>query len=401
MSTGLSSLGIICALGEGQGAVAARLFATTPPTLTPHRLRTTGEPTCVGAVHELLAPLPAAQAVYECRNHRLAQAAFRQIEGEVAALRQRFGPRRIGVVLGSSTAGLDATEEAYAAWKQTGELPARYNYQRQHAMGSVAAVVADLAGLKGPTYTLSTACTSAAKAMISARDLILAGICDAVITGGVDTLCHLTLNGFEALGALSRGLSQPMSANRSGLNIGEGAALFVMTRDQAAINLVGCGESTDAHHMSAPHPEGLGAEACMRAALADAGLAPEQIDYINLHGTATRQNDAMEALAVARVFSNTPCSSTKPLVGHCLGAAGSIEAAFCWLALAAAGEDGAPLPPHHWDGVQDPELPHLNLVAPGSRLARRAGARHFLSSSYAFGGNNCAIILKHHNEGAP
>ncbi len=399
MSTGLTSLGIICALGSGPAAVAARLFASQAEPLDHHRLRTTGEITRVGAVHQPLPPLPAEHVVYECRNHRLAQAAFRQIEQEVAALCQRFGARRVGVVLGSSTAGLDATEEAYAAWKQTGALPARYDYKRQHAMGSVSSVIADLAGLKGPTYTLSTACTSAAKAMISARDLILAGHCDAVVTGGVDTLCHLTLNGFEALGALSREVCLPMSANRSGLNIGEGAALFVMTREYAAINLVGSGESTDAHHMSAPHPEGIGAEACMREALKDAGLTPGDIDYINLHGTATRQNDAMEALAVSRLFPETPCSSTKPLVGHCLGAAGSIEAAFCWLALA-AGQDGRyPLPPHHWDGVADPDLPRLNLALPGSSLERK-GPAHFLSSSYAFGGNNCAIILKHQREGA-
>lgn len=399
MSTGLTSLGIICALGSGPDAVAARLFANKPEPLQPHRLRTTGEPTRVGAVQQPLPPLPPELAVYECRNHRLALAAFRQIEHEVAALRQRFGARRIGVVLGSSTAGLDATEEAYAVWKQTGDLPARYDYKRQHAMGSVSSVIADLAGLKGPTYTLSTACTSAAKAMISGRDLILAGLCDAVIAGGVDTLCHLTLNGFEALGALSRDVCMPMSANRSGLNIGEGAALFVMTREHAAINLVGCGESTDAHHMSAPHPEGIGAESCMREALADACLTPGDIDYINLHGTATRQNDAMEALAVSRLFPSVPCSSTKPLVGHCLGAAGSIEAAFCFLALTAGRDGRYPLPPHHWDGVADPELPQLNLALPGSMIERR-GPAHFLSSSYAFGGNNCAIILAHHMEGA-
>jgi len=395
---GLAALGLINALGESIDEVAERLFRGDIGRLREHHLRTTGASVPIGQVHRLADALPAPLQAFDCRNHRLAYAAYLQIAEPLAALRRQFGPDRIGVVLGSSTAGLDATEEAYEIWDRTGELPARFNYRKQHSMGSVAGVIAEAAGLSGPVYTLSTACTSGAKAMISARDLLSLGFCDAVVTGGVDTLCHMTLNGFEALGALSRTTSQPMSRNRTGLNIGEGAALFIMTREGCDINLCGSGESCDAWHMSAPHPEGEGAEACMRTALAEAGLEPHQIGYLNLHGTGTQQNDSMEALAVARVFGRVPCSSTKPLVGHCLGAAGAQEAAFCWISMKRAGRSrNYPLPPHIWDGEADPELPLPDLVTPGRSLPP-GSPTYFMSNSFAFGGNNCAVILEHRPE---
>lgn len=396
----LTHLGLVNALGSEQTTIEEGLFAGRTDRMTEHALRTTGSQVPTGRVHEPLPDLPEALAVFDCRNHRLAYAAYLQIAEAVEDLKHKYGPDRIAVVLGSSTAGLDATEAAYEIWKKTGSLPARYSYKKQHAMGSVAAAVAAMAGLRGPSYTLSTACTSSSKAMISARDLLATGFCDAAITGGVDTLCHMTLNGFEALGALARQISQPLSKNRAGLNIGEGAAFFVMTREPGEITLCGSGESSDAHHMSSPHPEGRGAEDCMRAALADAGLEPHQIAYLNLHGTATRQNDAMEAKAVARIFEGVLTSSTKPLVGHCLGAAGSTEAAFCWMALKAKKGTVYPLPPHHWDGQQDPELPTLNTVAIGQQL-EADGPTYFMSSSYAFGGNNCTVILGHEPAGEP
>jgi 3-oxoacyl-[acyl-carrier-protein] synthase-1 len=187
-----------------------------------------------------------------------------------------------------------------------------------------------------------------------------------------------------------------MSRHRSGLNIGEGAAFFIMTRESCDINFSGAGESCDAWHMSAPHPEGLGAEACMRDALTEAGLEPGQIGYLNLHGTGTPQNDIMEAKAVARVFGQVPCSSTKPMVGHCLGAAGAQEAAFCWLSMKRAAS-GYPLLPHVWDGEADPEFETPSLVASGDRLAVD-GPAYFMSNSFAFGGNNCSIILEHRPE---
>lgn len=392
---GLSHLGIFSAIGANPQTTADNLFSGNASFMSEFRLRTTG--TLVPRAVAIAEPqaLPQHLTPYDCRNHRLGYAAFQQIEPQVIELRERLGPHRIGVVLGSSTAGLDATEQAFEQWQQTGSLPEIYDFKRQHAMGSVSEVIAKAAGVTGPAYTLSTACTSSAKAMISARDLLATGLCDAVITGGVDTLCDLTINGFAALGAVSERQCLPMSRNRTGLNIGEGAALFIITRDPAPVNLIGGGETCDAHHMTAPHPEGIGAEASMRAALRDANLNPADIDYLNLHGTATPQNDAMEAIAVDRVFTNIPCSSTKPFVGHTLGAAGAIEAAFLWLSLTNRSETGYPLPPHIWDQQPDPDLPRLNLVKIGERATRENA--HFMSNSFAFGGNNCSLIL----EGSP
>jgi 3-oxoacyl-[acyl-carrier-protein] synthase-1 len=259
-------------------------------------------------------------------------------------------------------------------------------------MGSVAQFIARLGGLHGPAYTVSTACSAGAKAFASAQSLLTSGFCDAVITGGVDALCDLTLNGFEALSSLSRTISKPMSKNRDGLNIGEGAALFILTRAQGSVQLCGVGESCDAYHMSAPHPEGIGAEAAMRQALHEAHLQPADIHYLNLHGTGTPLNDAMEAKAVRRLFGHVPCSSTKPTVGHCLGAAGAMEIGFCWLALQ-QGQDGIyELLPHAWDGEPDDTLPALQLVHCGDMLEQRETV-YFMSNSFAFGGNNCAVII--------
>lgn len=388
----LTALGMVNALGTSLPEIAARLFHGTPDRLTPQRLRTTGAVVPVGQVREPLPALPEHLRQYQCRNHALAYCAYQQIADAVAALRQRVGPERIGVVIGSSTSGIDASEAAFFHWRAEGKLPEDYCYQAQHEMGSVAEFLARLAEVTGPAYTLSTACSSSAKVFASAQALLDLGCCDAVIVGGVDTLCHLTLNGFEALVSLSRAVSNPSSRNRDGLNIGEGAALFLLSREPGPIQLLGVGESSDAHHISAPDPAGTGAEAAIRMALAEAGLAPGDIHYVNLHGTGTPQNDAMEAGAIQRLFGAVPASSTKPLVGHCLGASGAIEAGFCWLALQAATPARVALPPHHWDGVVDERMPELNLVRPGTEL-ERTGPVHFLSNSFAFGGSNCAVIL--------
>jgi 3-oxoacyl-[acyl-carrier-protein] synthase-1 len=211
---------------------------------------------------------------------------------------------------------------------------------------------------------------------------------DAVLVGGADSLCKLTVNGFAALESTSIGICNPMSRNRNGINIGEGAALFLMTRDSADIEFIGAGESSDAHHMSAPHPEGVGAEAAMRAALADARLDPADVDYLNMHATATVKNDEMEAKAMHRVFgSDVPASGTKPMTGHLLGAAGATELAFCWLALQADR-----LPPHVWDGEVDPGLPSFMPVGQGGTF-RRQSRRLCMSNSFAFGGSNATLLI--------
>lgn len=388
----LTALGMVNALGASLPEIAGRLFHGVPDRLTPQRLRTTGTVVPVGQVQEPLPSLPAHLRRYQCRNHALAYCAYQQIAEAVAALRQRVGPARIGVIIGSSTSGIDASEAAFFQWRSEGKLPGDYCYQGQHEMGSCSEFLARLAEVTGPAYTLSTACSSSAKVFASGQALLDLDFCDAVIVGGVDTLCHLTLNGFEALVSLSRTVSNPSSRNRDGLNIGEGAALFLLSREPGPIQLLGVGESSDAHHISAPDPAGTGAEAAIRMALAEASLEPRDIHYVNLHGTGTPQNDAMEAAAIHRIFGAVPASSTKPLVGHCLGASGAIEAGFCWLALQEATPARVPLPPHHWDGLVDERMPPLNLVRPGTEL-ERTGPVQFLSNSFAFGGSNCAVIL--------
>jgi 3-oxoacyl-[acyl-carrier-protein] synthase-1 len=223
--------------------------------------------------------------------------------------------------------------------------------------------------------------------LAAARDLIRLGLCDAVVTGGADALCRLTLNGFAALGAVSPDLCNPMSRNRSGINLGEGAALFVLRREPSAIALLGIGESSDAYHISSPDPEGAGAVTAMTGALRDAGL--EAVDYLNLHATATGKNDEMESRAATLALpGGTPCSGTKPLTGHTLGASAATELAFCWLAMEAEWNPGGRLPPHVWDGAADPDLPPLALVggdAPGR-------PRTCMSNSFAFGGNNLCLV---------
>ena len=396
----LTALGMVNALGVSLDEISERLFKGRPDRLTAHCLITTGKTVPVGRVHEPLPDLPSHLKQYQCRNHVLAFLAYQQIQETVAALRQRIGPERLGVVIGSSTSGIDAGEDAFFQWRAEGVLPESFHFRTQLEMGAISEFVAVLSGAKGPAYTLSTACSSSAKVFASAKSLLDLGVCEAVIVGGVDALCHLTLNGFEALDSLTRETSNPMSRNRAGLNIGEGAALFILSREEGPIRLLGVGETSDAYHISAPDPSGRGAEAAMRQALAEAELEPEAVHYVNLHGTGTQQNDAMEAAAVHRVFGQVPVSSTKPLVGHCLGAAGAMEVGFCWLALKQFTGDSIALPPHHWDGVADENLPQLNLVGRDSSI-KRNGSAHFLSNSFAFGGSNCAVLIGRDKNAGP
>ncbi|PXF30983.1 3-oxoacyl-ACP synthase [Pokkaliibacter plantistimulans] len=349
----------------------------------------------VGRVKGELPCVEAEQAHWHSRNNQLALAALQQMSSQVATAIARFGQTRIGVVIGTSTSGVADNEVALQDWRDDSALPAHFDYRRQE-LGAPAAFIAQHLQLEGPAYVISTACSSGAKALASARRLLRAGVCDAVIAGGVDSLSQLTIAGFSALESVSEQRCNPFSQRRAGINIGEGAGLFLLSREPARVALLGVGEGSDAHHISAPDPSGAGAERVMRAALADAGLQAAQIGYINLHGTATPLNDSMEAKAVNRVFgAHVPCSSTKPLTGHALGAAGAIEAALCWQLLqqGRAGQTVA-LPVHLWDGVSDPEMAAIRLVEQGDR-----GVVDFvLSSSFAFGGNNIALILGRVNE---
>jgi 3-oxoacyl-[acyl-carrier-protein] synthase-1 len=276
-------------------------------------------------------------------------------------------------------------------YSATRSLSKEFRYS-QIELISPAAFLAAVLGTAGPVYVHSNACASSATAMASAARLIRMGVCDAVLTGGVDTLCAFTVAGFTALESVSPSRCNPLSRNRNGINIGEGAALFLMTNEPATVAVRGWGESSDGYHISAPDPSGSGARLAIERALQRAGIAAEDVDYINLHGTATMQNDAMEARVVYRLFgAGIPVSSTKPLTGHALGAAGAIEAGLCWLAMQDENPRGK-LPPHLWDGVADPDLPELNVVNRGDSLGRPL--RRALSNSFAFGGANATLLLE-------
>ena len=389
MSTAyLNALGLICPLGAGKAAVAEALFAGAADALRAEPGWIPGAAPPMGVVRAALPAIPAAVADgCDNRCNRLLLAAAQEIETDVRTAITRYGAERLGVVIGSSTGGIEEGTAALAAQRRGGAWPADYRYAQQELAGP-AQFLAEWLQLHGPCYTISTACTAGARALISARRLLEGGVCDAVLCGGVDTLARLPLNGFHALGAMDGVPNRPFAADRAGINIGEAAALFLMTREPGPVALEGVGASSDAHHMSAPDPTGAGAIAAMQAALRDAGLVPAQIDYLNLHGTATAHNDAMEALAVAAVFpEGVPCSSTKALTGHTLAAAGALEAAFCWLSLV----DGR-LPPQKDGGALDPALPALRFVEAGARLST-GRPRHLMSSSFAFGGNNACLIL--------
>jgi 3-oxoacyl-[acyl-carrier-protein] synthase-1 len=388
----LNACGIICALGDSHAQVKARLYAGDSGVAMTGAW-SPGRELPLGRV---LAPLPSVDHLpprQRSRNNALALAALAQIRPAVEAAVARHGADRVGVVIGTSTSGIGETEQAIRDYCATGVLPPDFVYDPQE-MGSPAVMLAHELGLSGPAYVHSSACSSSAKAMASAARLIKMGLCDAVLTGGVDSLCAFTVAGFASLESVSDERCNPMSVNRHGINIGEGAALFLMSADAGDagdVALLGWGESSDGHHMSAPDPAGGGARLAMTQALERAGLDAARIDYVNMHGTATPQNDAMESRVIEALFgAEVPVSSTKPFTGHTLGAAAAVEAALCWLAMQDDNPQGR-LPPHLWDGAADPALPALNLVPTGAALGRPL--RHVLSSSFAFGGSNAVLVL--------
>lgn len=387
----LNELGIVCALGTGKTAVSTALFASgdeaggvaVTDTMTPGRELALGKvPVQLPSMEDLPPPMRG-------RNNALLRLALAEIRPAVDAAIARFGAGRVAIVIGTSTSGVGEGETAQRHYQNASQWPPGFHYAQQE-MGTPARFLAQQLGTYGPAHVISTACSSSTKALASAARLLQSGMADAVVAGGADSLCAFTISGFSALESVSAERCNPFSQNRHGINIGEGAALFLLTRESGGARLAGWGESADAHHMSAPEPSGDGARAAIEQALTRAGIAAAQIDYINLHGTATPQNDAMESAVVSALFGQrTPCSSTKPLTGHTLGAAGAIEAAVCWLALCENPQ--GKLPPHWWDGVADTALPALHLVAPGEQFAQPP--RYLLSQNFAFGGSNAALVL--------
>lgn len=373
-----------CALGADAAEVAARLLGPSPPVVGGRAQLADGRSVPVGRLPFALPPADSS-VTGRSRNNRLLAHAYREVEAAMARSIDRFGPARVGVVLGTSTAGI-AEGEAAVRRRLDGEAWDSPDQFRAQELSDLARAAVALCGARGPAYVVSTACTSGAKAMTAAARLIRTGLCDVVLCGGVDTLCDMTLNGFASLEAISARVANPFSINRDGINIGEGAGLFVLSTEPAPWRLAGWGESSDAHHLSAPDPTGAGAELAARKALQMASLSERDIGYVHLHGTGTRLNDLMEAALVHRLFGDAvPASSTKPLTGHTLGAAGACQAAFCLMAMA----EGR-LPANVWDGQRDPELAPIRLVEAGETASR---LRYCYSASYAFGGNNAALIL--------
>ncbi|GAM78129.1 3-oxoacyl-(ACP) synthase fabV like [Vibrio ishigakensis] len=340
-------------------------------------------PTIVGRVKDNLPPLPESLSEFDSRNNRLALSALLQIEVDVNDAIAKYGSNRIAVIIGTSTSGIYDGELAYQQKIEKGVFPEEYHYRKQE-LGNSSEFVSQYLNISGPCYSISTACSSSGRAFLSAQRLLESQLVDAVVVGGVDTLCQLTLNGFNSLEALSKGLSQPFCTSRDGINIGEAAAFMLLTREPSSVALLGVGDSSDAYHISAPSPDGSGAEEAMRKALADANLDPDQIGYINAHGTATPLNDSMESKAIYRVFGkNVPVSSTKPLTGHTLGAASATEAAIAWHIL----EHDLSIPLQNCEN-QASDI-QITLAESPVPLQRKA----ILSNSFAFGGNNISLIF--------
>ena len=338
-------------------------------------------------------------ARYDMKIMRIENAALEQISDNVKEVLARYGNERIAVCVGSCDNGTEFSVDAHRQFITEGAFPKDYSLEIQGA-DYAATFVAEKFGIKGPVNAFSTACSSSAGAIIKAAELIRAGLADAAIAGGVDIASDTTLVGFSALEAVSSEITNPLSKNRHGITLGDGAAFFVVSREplnQNAknIELIGWGESADAYHMTSPDPSGNGAEKAIRRAIESAGISPADVSYINLHGTGTKLNDSMEAKAVAAIFGDisVPLSSTKAITGHTLGAAAALELAICWKALYESDKEKnqAELPLHVWDGVYDEELPRLHVVEAKSN--KSSALKVCLSNSFAFGGANACLAL--------
>jgi 3-oxoacyl-[acyl-carrier-protein] synthase-1 len=386
----LAAYTMTSSLGRGLAPTRAALRSGASG-LAPCRFETVAIDTFVGEIPGVdEQPLPPGLERFDCRNNRAAELGLAQdgFLDAVAASAARHGRDRVAVFMGTSTAGILQTELAYRRRGEQGELPADFEYRTTHNTFSIAEYVRARLGLEGPCAAISTACSSSAKAFASAARLIEAGAIDAAVVGGVDTLCLTTLYGFNSLQLLSGEPCRPWDAARQGISIGEGAAFCLLERADARgngeVHLLGVGESCDAHHMSAPHPEGLGARMAMQSALASAGLEPGAIGYVNLHGTGTPSNDAAEDQAVVALFGpDLPASSTKGMTGHTLGAAGAVEALITVLAI----EDGR-IPGSPGTRILDPKL-RAGYAIKG----RDAAFTHALTNSFGFGGSNCSLVF--------
>jgi len=345
--------------------------------------------TWIGEVEAAAAyPLEVKLDKFNCRNNRLAKLGLDSdgFRDAVENAKQKYGASRIGVFMGTSTSGIEETEKAYRHMDRE-RLPQDFDMLHTHNIASVQAYTQASLGLNGVGMTISTACSSSAKVFASAQRHIMAGYCDAAVVGGVDSLCLTTLYGFHSLQLVSAQPCQPWDQDRQGINIGEAAGYALLekdNRDAPGCRLLGYGESSDAYHMSTPHPQGDGAVLAMQQALARAGLSADAIGYINLHGTATHSNDSAEDVAISRVFKNPlACSSTKGFTGHTLGAAGITEIVFACLAL-----EAGLLPANINFRQRDPAFKTTVLTE-----NKRQVIDYAMSNSFGFGGTNCSVIV--------
>lgn len=381
-------------VGPGKQSLLAALQSGQSG-LTPCEFDQAKIDTWIGKVSSVDHPdnaLPAALSNYDCRNNRLAWLGLHQ-DGFLDSAKDiilRHGASRVGLFLGTSTSGIYETELAFRTINPNGSFAGSLNYSGSHSISSLASFVRELLGIEGPSFIISTACSSSAKVFAAAHRYIDLGLIDAAIVGGVDTLCLTTLSGFNSLQLTSKYPCKPYDAARDGISIGEAAAFCVVSNHRGqdkphSIELIGYGESSDAYHMSSPHPEGLGAQFAMRSALRSASIDTECIDYINLHGTATPSNDKAEGYAVNAVFgSKTPCSSTKGITGHTLGAAGAVEAVVSFLAL-----ESQIIPGSVGTAQLDPMLDlNYQLGSNSSPITT------VLSNSFGFGGSNCSLVFR-------
>jgi 3-oxoacyl-[acyl-carrier-protein] synthase-1 len=374
------------ACGAGLAALRGALAACRSG-LRRNDFSTTPLPTWIGRVDGLEdAPLPAQFAQWECRNNRLAWFALQQDDflARVQALRERYGAHRVALVIGTSTSSIGATEEAYERLDADRRFPADLARPIVHTPHSTGDFLQAATGLRGPCVTVATACSSSAKVFAQAARLMQAGVVDAALVGGVDSLCGSVLFGFNSLGLVSAQPCRPFDVARCGLSLGEAGGYAILERDGDGPYLRGYGESSDAHHMSSPHPEGLGARLSMQSALARAGLDADAVDYINLHGTATPKNDEIEAGAIAAIFSaRTAASSTKAYTGHTLGAAGIVESVIALQAIETGLIPGS-LNCDDPDPACGPQLLREN---------RQGAVRVAMNNSFGFGGNNCSLVF--------
>lgn len=377
-----------CALGMTRAQVLSRLYAGETGLRATEFARADGSAmisTALGALPDKLPALPARLSAFDSRLARMAGLLVEPLTAAVASALRRYGATRVGIVVASSTAGLAETEVAYGAQRATGVLPASYHFDQSHAFHALVSVLRMLTGVRGPGYVVSTACASSNKVFASAQRLLHAGFVDAVLVGGIDTLCQTTVRGFHGLGILSKQPCRPFARDRDGTSIGEGGALLLIERGHdAAALLCGTGEGCDAHHMTQPPADGAGAQRALHAALQDAGLAATDVDHVNAHGTGTPLNDVSEARALATIFGpELPVVSTKGATGHMLGAAAAIEAVFAIAAI-----ERGQIPPSLGSDPRDPDV--SLRIDPQSRSQV---CRYVVSNAFAFGGSNACVIF--------